>query len=554
MQGGQIQAQPGLDGSQNLGALFPDELGLPGVTLAYTPPVAAAAASAPSNPPTYQFTLLIDQVYLITLGGSQLPQGASLLVQPLTGAFNRVASFSAGTSWFGEFAPGSYEITVEGMPSGTPYQINFSMEGTADNPVPLVSGAAPALQLHFDTIAPLIGSGDSAATGGGESGEVTGNPPDGPGGLPPGGGVTSNPPSAPGGSVSSGGGQSTSSTPVGGGGSGVIFGPNGFGPSASSVATVTSGNGNAAQPPLLVTLNVPIESPSTAPAAGIVGGATGAATGEGSAASITASAGGAGAASQVANLISANLSLLGVGPVGGVQQSGTMVAASQGLQVALPTQGSSPIPTALLSVVTLTQTGELGDLPAPVDPVAVAAGGGLVAIPAVVSLNPPRLAGPFPRGAEALRKLAAFWARSRALSADAEISGDSEIATSLQLAAVTPLSAVADPEAGRGGSATADEGVPNVESLATANGPWLILIGVLGTVTLYARQRRQARRTAAARRFEKGAQRSKGVYRLWGLRLPAGRGLPHEIRTVGPIGVAKRRSDASGQPRHMTNS
>ena len=84
-EGGQIQAQPDADGFQDLGVLFPDELQKV-VTLDFTPAAASPSLSPLSTQPTYQFTLLIDQKYLITLAGSALPQGASLLLQPLSGA------------------------------------------------------------------------------------------------------------------------------------------------------------------------------------------------------------------------------------------------------------------------------------------------------------------------------------------------------------------------------------------------------------------------------------------------------------------------------------
>ena len=46
-----------------------------------------------------------------------------------------------------------------------------------------------------------------------------------------------------------------------------------------------------------------------------------------------------------------------------------------------------------------------------------------------------------------------------------------------------------------------DAGVANVDSLATANGPWLLIMAVVGTVAVYARQRRMARRSAATKQF-----------------------------------------------------
>ena len=367
-QGGQIEAQPDSDGSQNLGALFADELHA-GLTLAYAPAAAAATSPTLGTQPTYQFSLLIDQTYTIQLEGSPPPNGASLLVQPLTGQFNGVLPYSAGALWVGEFEPGSYKITVVGMPSGTPYQIRLTMDGTAGNPVPLVSGAGPALQFHFNAIAPLSTVPVASIAGGGDG--TTGPRVSGPTdpSLPDGGGATS-PPNSSDGPQSPGGGSSsnppTATAPAAGSEfTGSLSGPVPFSPNASPGPTVTPTTGGTPQLPLLVTLNVPAENPvvlSGGTDPGLVGGTTSVAAAA-SLPSLATSA--AGFASQVANLVSANLALLGVGPVGGVSQTGSNSAGMQTVQVAFSTQGTAPIPTALVSMITLTRSGELGDLPAP---------------------------------------------------------------------------------------------------------------------------------------------------------------------------------------------
>jgi len=563
-QGGQIQAQPGPDGSQNLGPLFPHELQST-VTLAYTPAGASAASVPLSTQPTYEFTLLIDQNYLITLDGSDAPQGASILVQTGTGQSLKLYTRSADTVWLGEFAPGSYKITVQGMTSDTPYHITFAMEGTADNPVPLVSGAAPALQFHFNAIAPL-GTTAVAPTGGGGDGTGS-NPPSTPGGgSPPGGGGASNPPSTSSDGPSPVGGTTSGSSntpapppttsapapvPAGGGGfTGAFSGPVPFSSNGTSGSTVTPTGGGTAQTPLLVTLNVPTENAgatAAGPESGLVGG-----TGNGAAVatvvSITTTTAAAGVGFQVVNLVSANLALLGVGPVGGVSQTGSNGAGIQSVQVALPTPGNSPIPSALVSLVTLTRSGELGDLPAPAELARVGPEAAVVLVeaPAVAPRTAPRLAGPIQQGGEMLRKSNEAGEGPLLAMANADIPDADGLAAHEKVAPLTSALAGKIGEAVPGVERSAEA---EINSLASANGPWLLLITVLGTVALYARRRRLARRAAAASRFDAAVRPTQGLFRLWGLRLPARRGVPHGMRSMRPT----HRSNPSPRPRHLSN-
>jgi methionine-rich copper-binding protein CopC len=559
-EGGQIQAQPGPDGFQNLGPLFPIELQST-VTLAYTPAVASATSIPPGTEPTYEFNLLIDQYYLITLDGSPLPQGASLQIQSLTGQFVTVLTQNAGRAWFGEFEPGSYKINVQGMTPDTPYQITFLLEGTNGNPVPLVSGAAPALQFHFDTLAPLSTVAVTPTAGGGDG--TTSNPPGKTGGDSTlGGGGTSNPPSTSsdgpspsGGSVS---GSSntpapTTSTPSpapagGGGGTGVLSSPVPFSANGPSGSTVTPTGDATAQAPLLVTLNVPTEnvgvtpgSPETGPVAGTGGGA-------GAVLNIATSTAVVGVGLQVVNLVSANLALLGVGPIGGVSQTSTNVSGIQSVQVALPTPGNSPIPSALVSLVTLTRSGELGDLLAPAAPPGAKPepGQALVETPALASRTEPSRAGPIQQEAEAPRKSDQPRQGSLFTVAGVDTPDASRPAAAEMIAPAASALAgkIGEPQSGveRSADDTAD-------SLASANGPWLLLITVLGSVALYARRRRLARRAAAARRFVTPVRPTPGLFRLWGLRQPARKDLPHAMRSGRP----SLPSNPFPRPRHLSN-
>jgi hypothetical protein len=98
-----------------------------------------------------------------------------------------------------------------------------------------------------------------------------------------------------------------------------------------------------------------------------------------------------------------------------------------------------------------------------------------------------------------------------------------------------------------------DSGVMEVDSLASASGPWLLLAAVLGAVTLYVRRRRMARRTAAARRFDTVARPSSGLLRRWGQRLSAGQRPQRGMRPMSPVAKATARPGAASRPRHMTN-
>jgi hypothetical protein len=521
--------------------------------------------------------LLQDVTYIITLEGSHLPKGAQISLQPVTGHFYTLLSANNAQTWFGQFFPGSYTVQVEGLAPGTPYQIKFRLTGGADNPEALVSGPAPALQFHFDVIAPPGTSAVASATSGndGQSGDTPGapggssfsssggggttTPPSAPGGpsSSSSGGGTSTPPSAPGGSSSPGGGGSfgSSGTPAPAGGSGVtgvISGPAPFSSTGSSGTTDTTTAGNNAQPPLLVTLNVPAESTDVVPSgsgSGLAGGTTSAVPGA-ALVSITTAAVGAGA--LVVNLVSANLALLGVGPVGGVSQTGSTVAGIQTVQVALPTPGNSPIPMALVSMITLTRAGELGDLPPPAGPdgALLEAADALVETRALIPA--PALGRPEPNraGADAPEKLVELGARPLVGLATADIPAAGEAAAP---AKIVPLTMAAAETIGRGEPAAEGSSATPIDALATANGPWLLLITALGTVAFCVRRRRMARRAAAARQFDATRRPAQGLFRLWGLRSPARSGLPHERRSVNSTGPATARSNPAPRPRHLSN-
>ncbi len=138
-----IQANPGADGSDDLGVLFPHELQA-GITI-------DASGLGAGTIPSYQFTVLQGQIYFLSLGGSSLPDGETLVLENASGTANPQLPIGQGKLIFSNLAPGTYTLLVAGVPEGTSYQIRLSMTGNADNPVPLVTGPAPAIQLHFSS-------------------------------------------------------------------------------------------------------------------------------------------------------------------------------------------------------------------------------------------------------------------------------------------------------------------------------------------------------------------------------------------------------------------
>jgi hypothetical protein len=570
-QGGHIQSQLGPTGSQNLGILFPHELQA-GITVVAGPGQGSSATPATSSSPSYQFTIALDQGYIISLNGSNLPTGAHLTLQARSGKLFAQAR-PGSRIWYGEFTPGSYTVTVVGVPPGAAYQINFAIGGNADPPVPLVTGAGPALQLHFDAFAPP-GLVDGAAASSG--GEAPGTPPSTPGsgsGDPstPGGGATTPDPTGPAGPESpstTGGSTGASSTPAAGGGGPLGPAPIAPGTSGLSAGAATSTGGSP--PPLttLIIVNVPAVSPGTAP---VSTGPTGAVANEPAGATVAARSAAAGAAfsaigSQVESLVAANLALLGVGPVGGVQQGSGSAAAVQVVQVALPTQGNSPVPMGLVSLVTLTRSGDPDDPPVPAGPAGLEAeldgdpgGGAVVAARAAAPAASPRPGGDGdPRvGTEVTRtRTTVASGREDARADGASGSLPQTAAARAQAWAATTLPVQASsPNAGSGGLAACDtdNSAAGIDSLAAANGPWLLLAATLGAIVVYLRKRRTTARSAAARVRGAAARPPAGLARHWGLRMLARHRPAHGMRPISLIPARRNATAAALRPRHMNN-
>jgi hypothetical protein len=159
---------------QSLGTLFPDELQA-GVNIVRQP---LAGAARPAQADAYDFEVLQQQQYLFLLSGMNLPAGVSLSLQDANG--NPVGvSLQGGTALKADLQPGSYRVLVQGwapgQAAGAGYQLTINLLGSADTPVPLTSGPAPAIRLRLhETITPPPPSIPAPPTSGGSSGSTTG--------------------------------------------------------------------------------------------------------------------------------------------------------------------------------------------------------------------------------------------------------------------------------------------------------------------------------------------------------------------------------------------
>jgi hypothetical protein len=269
--------------------------------------------------------------------------------------------------------------------------------------------------------------------------------------------------------------------------------------SGSSGVPAAPKSGTAAPATTLIAINVPAVSPIAGLSPTGPVGSTANEPAAPTVASVHAFAGAAfsALASQAENLVSANLALLGVGSVGGVQQTSGSTASVQVVQLALPTPGNSPVPIRLVSLVT----------PALVEPPRVDGDGGAgkavagrdAAAAAATVADAPRV------GTEVVRTPATVVAGRDTAAAN----GRGERARKPVAAPAKALAAMAAPGladtagTGVGGAGPAasgmDTGIAELDSRATANGRWLLLAALAGAVALYVRKRRMAARGRHAR-------------------------------------------------------
>jgi hypothetical protein len=300
-------------------------------------------------------------------------------------------------------------------------------------------------------------------------------------------------------------------------------------------------------------VNTPGIDPGS-PAAGPVGGpSTVVASG---AAVASAGQSGALAGNSAANLASANLVGLGVGPVGGVQEAGGGVAGSQAIQVSLRESTNPPVPMGLVSLVTLTRTGDPGETIGLDDHSGVEVASAVVVDLPQAPAGGPSSAGRVPRGDQAPEDVGAWWVQSPAPTRDvtANAAGtDGKAVPADQVTAAAPFGPSTGPGdlEGQGMARPGDAGDVDIGSLATADGPWFSILAAVGAITVYAR-RRQARRAAARQSGGVGdAKSSHGLFRLWGP--SAARRPSHGIRSQQAPHAAMPRPNHCSRPRHMNN-
>jgi hypothetical protein len=219
--------------------------------------------------------------------------------------------------------------------------------------------------------------------------------------------------------------------------------------------------------------------------------------------------------------------------------------------------GNSPVPTSLVSLITLTRMGDVGDVTGPLPNLAPEAHDVPSAdAPAVVAGAPAASNVPEAvRGlGETLRRLVAWWARPAAAE-DVAAPGTAVTAERPQVAASgSPVLAAASPMAGEAGGTTQETGsaAAVVKSLATASGPWLLVAGVLGAATVYARRWRLARRKAARHADANLPPVPRpGLFGSLGLR--ARSRPPHARHPASrPLSMPSR-PNAVARPRHLNN-
>ncbi len=157
--------------AQNLGVLFPQELQT-GVVIQR---VAGSATADTAD--FYEFQVLQQRQYLLTLNGSGLPKNALPTLTDAAG--NPVNGIPQGKGGGVQYSlnPGTYIVSVGGwtaaQAAAVQYKLGIVLLSSFDNPPPLTTGPAPAIRLQI-------------------ADDTNPNPPPG-GGAPPG-----TPPSSPG--------------------------------------------------------------------------------------------------------------------------------------------------------------------------------------------------------------------------------------------------------------------------------------------------------------------------------------------------------------------
>jgi hypothetical protein len=150
---------PATDSPTDLGYLFPDEVGAPGLTL--------VRATSDGGPAEESFRIRLGQArtYFFRLDGPELPADAQLVIRTADGdevtrqAVGRVADFPL------LLTPGSYLLEVIGLAStNTTYRIHIEAAQSFENPTALVVGAGPVVRYRLVTAPTSVPPSSSPAS------------------------------------------------------------------------------------------------------------------------------------------------------------------------------------------------------------------------------------------------------------------------------------------------------------------------------------------------------------------------------------------------------
>jgi hypothetical protein len=226
-----------------------------------------------------------------------------------------------------------------------------------------------------------------------------------------------------------------------------------------------------------------------------------------------------------------------------VSQTGVNSASAEAVQVTLAAPPNSPIPIGLVSVVTLTRLGDLGEAgavdQAAFDPGVLGAVGPLP-LPALLAQ-----VGLVHGGDPAPEAVAEWKAPPPARGGEVPLAGDAP--GSELVAAQAPPDALAS--VGDGASPAGNPDAVEVGSLLGADGRWCSALAVLGAVTLYVRRR--ARKATTTTGAGVDARPNPGLFRRWGRSTSRkSSGGVHSPQT--PHATAPR-SNPCPMPRHLSN-
>ena len=153
--------------TQELGTFFPDEL-VAGVKIVR--PEGTGSNRNDDQVDDYSFSVLQTGRYELKFSGAGLPAGVSHQLFDHLGNVVPLTSIGGGALAFTRLTAGSYVLRVGNWPASNARSINYQIQLRAlfqgDNPVPLFSGAAPAIGLRLVTAINTGGSGGSGSGGG----------------------------------------------------------------------------------------------------------------------------------------------------------------------------------------------------------------------------------------------------------------------------------------------------------------------------------------------------------------------------------------------------